>query len=403
MKSDSAMTSGRPGEPPQDSLSSNRPVAKYRFGFVLSTSLGNMTRYLNFRKFAELDPEIDFVWAPVKHYFAPGEDNPFRRWPQVLQRRATVFYQSAPVLRKFDTFDAVMIHLYEIDVLTALRGYIFSKPIRVISADDAPASDPGNYPFHPVELAKPVWRRAVRLRIDLWRARRADLLIPFSKWAGDLLTRGAGVSQDRVKPVHVGLDLSVWQYRLRTERSPKSRVRILFVGGEFFRKGGADLLEVFNTRLSGSTELHLVTKTPLEALPPNVHVYSDMNANDVRLAELYRFADILVHPTRSDLSSWVVLEAMASGCTVVTTPVGGITDLVLDSETGFLVEPGNPEALASAIEKLVEDPVRRRAMADRAREVIERNFNAALNAPVILSMMKQAVDRRRSQALAGQP
>jgi glycosyltransferase involved in cell wall biosynthesis len=387
MKNDRAMAFGRSGDATDETGLMNQHVVKYRFGFILSTSLGNMTRYMNFRKFAELDHEIDFVWAPVKHYFAPGEHNPFRRWPQFLQRRATVVYQSAPVLRKFGTFDAVMIHLYEIDVLTALRGYFFSKPLRIISADDAPASDPTNYPFHPVELAKPAWRRAVRLRIDLWRARRADLLIPFSNWAGDLLTKGAGVSQDRVKPVHVGLDLSVWQYLPRTERPPKSRVRILFVGGEFFRKGGADLLEVFINDLSAAAELHIVTKTRLVNIPKNVH--NDMNANDSRLADLYQFADILVHPTRSDLSSWVVLEAMASGCAVITTPVGGITDLVIDSETGFLVRPGKLDELANAIEKLVNDPLRRRAMSERARKTVERDFNAEVNVPKILRAMKE--------------
>jgi glycosyltransferase involved in cell wall biosynthesis len=247
-------------------------------------------------------------------------------------------------------------------------------------------------------LAKPAWTRALRLKIDLWLARRGDLFIPYSGWTGNLLVNGPGVSRERVKPTHVGLDLSVWRYRARPDRPAGERVRILFVGGDFFRKGGGDLLTAFKSRLSASTELHIVTKTVLDDLPDNVHVYDDLNANDAKLADLYQLSDLLAHPTRADLSSWVVLEALPSGCTVITTPVGGIPDLVADSVTGLLVQPGNPEALADAIEKLVADPDRRREMASRARRVVEEQFDAQLNVPRILQAMKDCVHEAQARS-----
>lgn len=367
---------------------------KYRFGFILSTSLGNITRYNNFRKFAERDPDIEFVWAPVKHYFAPDERNPFRQLPGFIQKRAIVLYQALPVLRRLRSLDAVMLHLYEADVLTALRGYVFSSPLRVVSSDDAPASDPSNYPFHPVELQKPAWRRAIRLKVDVWRARRCDLLIPFSRWAGELLVNGAGVERKRVIPIHVGLDLGIWRYEPKREEFLGTPVKILFVGGEFFRKGGGDLLTAVEGHLAATTELHIVTKTDIQDLPPNVHVYNDLSANDERLARLYREAEILVHPTTSDLSPWVILEAMASGCAVITTPVGGIVDLVDEGKTGLFVPVGNPPALAVAIQKLVTDPSLRRRMGARGRKVVEEHYDAEVNVPRILRSLKDAVDYR---------
>jgi glycosyltransferase involved in cell wall biosynthesis len=62
-----------------------------------------------------------------------------------------------------------------------------------------------------------------------------------------------------------------------------------------------------------------------------------------------------------------VLEAMAAGAPVVATSVGGVPELVVNGETGFLVEPGNPEAAARAVESLLADPERARAMGEAGR------------------------------------
>ena len=372
---------------------------KYRFGFILSTSLGNSTRYQNFRRFAERDRDVEFVWAPVKHYIAPDEVDPFARLPQPLRKRAIVLHQSSPVLSRFGSFDAVMIHMYEVDILTALRGYWRERPLRIVSSDDAPVTDPGTYPLHPVDQRKPAWKRALRLRIDLWRARRADLLIPYSTWAGDIVVNGAGVPRDRVLPIHVGLDLDLWRYEPKACGAATDRLRLLFVGGEFERKGGTHLLEAFvRHRLGDVAELHLVTKTAPSRLPPHVHLHDDFCPNDPRLAKLYREADIFVFPTTSDLSPWAVLEAMASGCPVVATPIGGIVDMVQDNETGLLVPVGDIDALAHAVKSLIEDPEKRRSMGSCGRRVIERRYDAAANVPRILEAMKHLTDLQRRRA-----
>jgi hypothetical protein len=201
----------------------NSASPRYRIGFVLSTALGNLTRYQNLRKFADRDTDIEATWAPVTHYFAAGETDPYRNWPAPLRARAIVWKQASPVLRRLAELDAVMIHLFEVDVITALRALALHRPLRVVSGDDAPAVDPDAYPLHPRDRAKPRWRRMVRLWIDLWRARRADLLIPFSAWAGRILVEEVGVSASRVHPLHVGLDLDLWRSGERPTRAPGER------------------------------------------------------------------------------------------------------------------------------------------------------------------------------------
>jgi len=70
----------------------------------------------------------------------------------------------------------------------------------------------------------------------------------------------------------------------------------------------------------------------------------------------------------------VVLEAMACRKPVVATSVGGCPEVVREGETGYLVPPGNPEALAERIGTLLADPARRRAMGEAGRRRIEADF-----------------------------
>jgi glycosyltransferase involved in cell wall biosynthesis len=51
----------------------------------------------------------------------------------------------------------------------------------------------------------------------------------------------------------------------------------------------------------------------------------------------------------------VIMEAMATGLPVVSTKIGGIPEMVIENETGFLVQPGDAAGLADAIEKLIDD------------------------------------------------
>lgn len=105
---------------------------------------------------------------------------------------------------------------------------------------------------------------------------------------------------------------------------------------------------------------------------------------DEELALAYRQAVALVIPSVerscygraiavSELLGLVALEAMASGTPVIASRVGGLAEVVEDGETGFLVPPGDVEALRQRIETLVGDPVRADRMGAQARErVLER-------------------------------
>lgn len=84
--------------------------------------------------------------------------------------------------------------------------------------------------------------------------------------------------------------------------------------------------------------------------------------------------DIFCMPSLSEGLSSAILSAMANGLPVVSTSVGGIPELVVDGETGFLVPPERPELLADALKKLMVDASLRRRFGAAGRERIAASF-----------------------------
>lgn len=71
-----------------------------------------------------------------------------------------------------------------------------------------------------------------------------------------------------------------------------------------------------------------------------------------------------------------ILEAMAAGCPVVATAVGGVPGLIQDGVNGILVPPADADALASAIGALLRDPLRRASLAAEGRATFEAGYTA---------------------------
>jgi glycosyltransferase involved in cell wall biosynthesis len=93
------------------------------------------------------------------------------------------------------------------------------------------------------------------------------------------------------------------------------------------------------------------------------------------LRERLRAAGVYALPSHSEGQPIGILEAMASGLPVVATRVGAVPDMVRDGEEGLLVEPGRPEELAGALEKVLGSPELRRSMASSARKHVEKRFD----------------------------
>lgn len=89
---------------------------------------------------------------------------------------------------------------------------------------------------------------------------------------------------------------------------------------------------------------------------------------------LYRAADLSVLPSLAEATSIAGLEAMASGLPLVGTEVGGIPTIIANGETGFLVPPRDPDAMAVALDRLIDDGDLRQRLGAAARAKVEREF-----------------------------
>lgn len=93
------------------------------------------------------------------------------------------------------------------------------------------------------------------------------------------------------------------------------------------------------------------------------------------VADVLARADIFALPSRSEAFPNSIMEAMAAGLPVVASNVGGIPELVSDQQTGYLVPPGNPDALATALVSLIDHPDRAAAFGQAGRDRINQTYS----------------------------
>lgn len=191
----------------------------------------------------------------------------------------------------------------------------------------------------------------------------------------------------KIHRVYNGLDLAQFPHASPADREPS----ILAVGRLIEKKGFADLIDAchvlktrgvpFSCRVVGAGELHgaLTARVAERGLRARVELTGPRPQPEViaLMHEAAVFAAPCVVGTdgNRDGLPTVLLEAMAAGAACVSTPVTGIPEVIQHGVTGLLVPERSPLALADALQALLTDVATRRALAHRARQLIEREFN----------------------------
>lgn len=212
---------------------------------------------------------------------------------------------------------------------------------------------------------------------------RASAVVAWSQWAADSLVSDYGADRSKILVAHPGASRAFFEL---PRHEPRPRPTILFVGGDWDRKGGPALLNAF-AHVADRADLLIVSDTDVP-LPAGVRQLRGASPGSEPLLAAFAQADIFCLPTLGDCTSVAIGEALAAGLPVITTRVGSNAETVAEGETGLLVQPGNRASLTEALARLVDDPAERSRFAAAARTVARDRFDADRNATRLFRLLE---------------
>ncbi len=217
----------------------------------------------------------------------------------------------------------------------------------------------------------------------------ASRIVTRSEWARKSVIQDYQIDPEKVKVIYPGVDVNQLKPPDPLEKKTQKLFNILFVGNDFDRKGGHDLLEVFFAEFADKAELNLVTNTPIKYQHPHLHIHNNVQAYSSKWLELYRQADVFVMPTYFEGFGWVFIEAMAAGLPVIATNINAIPEIVTHGETGFLIQSGDRYHLARSLRYLMDNPILAQEMGEKGRKVAEQKFNAQTHCQTLENLFRE--------------
>ena len=269
--------------------------------------------------------------------------------------------------------------------------------------------------FFPVAMQGMVIRRVRRVLTTSQAGKEAivrDFRVPperISVVAGGLDTEFFRPPADRGDPAQ-----PVQPRDSRQAAAPISAPVLLFVGNTDDWKKGAHFLLHALARLPAGVTLRIVDDAPpvkrllagqSRQLGLEARVRFLGKLDDTALREEYRRCTLLVQPSLYEGFGLPAAEAMSCGTPVVVTAVGAVPEVVTP-ETGVLVPPGDPEALAAGILSLLNDPQRRKAMGRAGRMRMTQRFEWRVAAEETVEVYRQVIAQhgaRKQPAHPGRP
>lgn len=308
--------------------------------------------------------------------------------------------------------------LFDPRALRRLRRLVRAEGVEVVHAEDQYASIFGALATRGLaagfmisrhvlrEQMRPP-REAVKSRLVYVAARRADAVVAVSEAVRERFTEQARLQPERIHVVHNGIALEPFEHSRDQVAAREllgwepARPVVTIIGVLRYGKGHDLLLRAVPAvraafpdvvvKIVGGGELQPPTMDAVAALGGSV----DMLGARADVAEILEASDVVVQASQSEGLPTVMMEAGAAGRPVVATDVGGTRDIVRHKETGILVSPGDAEALAAGIVRLLADPCLAREMGLRARERVFATFSLDVQAQETAALYDRVASLRR--------
>jgi glycosyltransferase involved in cell wall biosynthesis len=298
----------------------------------------------------------------------PADDGFVRRFRSLDLANTTIMPGLAGALLRLPRGALIHLHIYSAFVPETVYAAHVLRGTRFIAHLHFDLSTSSSWAGF---VLRHVWMPVVLARV----LRAAAAVVVLTESQREAIASEYGIEPARISAIRNGVDVSFFNDEARTLHA---RPRLLFVGRLAAEKNLLLLLralagisERFETTLVGEGPLeHELRYQATDLGLENLHFRG--RADGAELRSIYRAADFLVLPSKSEGMSLVLLEALAMGLPVIATDLACNRELVVHGENGFLVAPGDPAALRTALLELIEEVDRYERMSKAARKLADK-------------------------------
>jgi glycosyltransferase involved in cell wall biosynthesis len=246
-------------------------------------------------------------------------------------------------------------------------------------------------------------------RLDRWSLRKADRVVSVCDAFKQKLVK-MGVPRERIHVQHNSIrpeaavnveEMRALQRRLGMKEGERM---ILAVGRLSKEKAQIVLLRAFKnlSETHGEINARLVIvgdgpeREPLEAAVASLGLSDRVSfTGQVNNVQVYFVAaDVLVNPSHSEGSPYVLLEAMAAGLPIVATAVGGVPEMIENNESALLVPASDPQAMADAIARILNDKKLAGQLAENASELVSSRLSPETNVRSLAEIYRAVISSR---------
>jgi glycosyltransferase involved in cell wall biosynthesis len=211
-------------------------------------------------------------------------------------------------------------------------------------------------------------------------------MVAVSEDVRNFLTKQVGIKENHVRTIRNGIDVKAYAGRFgedRVQEKKRKNFVIGSVGSLYPVKGHTYLLKalaiVLKTRrdvvcrIAGQGQL----LSHLQAEATDLGIANQVEFLGLRddIPQFLQGIDVFVLPSLSEGLPLSILEAMAAGKPVIATNVGGVSEVIEDRRTGFIVPPKDPEALANRILRVLTDQAVAEGLGTAGKKKVERDFS----------------------------
>lgn len=197
------------------------------------------------------------------------------------------------------------------------------------------------------------------------------------------------LKDEKISIIQNGIDISKYNiFENKTKNTENTTIKILFLGNLVKRKGVYDILKSISMVVNKFQNIHFtfagseeqsgeIDKLKSECISKGIgeHVTFISNFSQEEKIKMLDEADIYLLPSYAEGLPISLLEAMAAGLPIISTPVGGIPEVITEEKNGYLINPGDHENLSNKINELIENPQLRRNMSINNLEKINQIYN----------------------------